>query len=414
LRVLTRRRPKVLTGKFRRPLPFRGPLRSRICRENGNHARPIDQTALTNDHRKSKRFPLHPRPCGGRTASTRQVVRLDRRPPKRTGDRRMWYTPTTLRSPPEPRWTWPPHRAGSVTGPTERPQNPLPTPPPPTSFNQFPPADTCRPLTFLPPSPHSPSYISSRFPATSIFFLHAAVCSIVWSQNYAGLTVNWWIHRAASTSCSPGRLRPSSRVTTADPRPPVTARSPNGRPDPAGPAATGVRVRQTSKKNDKKTDRIDRKTSNQRRHCRCPGHELALVLESPDPGSRCDSTWGASIHATAGNNAFKHPKSISLVNESRSIRVPVPRRPAFLTRRPAVHPGVRKVCKRRVSQEWCRDGSGQSDCGSTNTDGRTIVPSWVRRYHFPSARRASKNSHCTPGLPTKPIRNSNAHRPRQP
>ena len=246
-----------------------------------------------------------------------------------------------------------------------------------------------------------PIEMEARVPPSGVVVI-AGLQQLWVGKNYAGLTVTLWIHLTSIRVLLADQVIKTvpSRVTTADLERLSLRGVRTGRPDLAGPAPTGVRA------NAGPTPIEIERTANRDGIVVVRGQELALGAGIA--GTRVTLRFDAGlIHATAGNMLLKTLPNPFSFNEIQLIRGARPAASAL----PSPPPAGPQSVQRRVPKDGVVMVAGQRiRVGRTHAG--TIVTIVVEDHHFRVLDGINELSlHARTS--TKPIRNFNAHRPRQ-
>lgn len=333
---------KQFTGKFTRPLPVEV-LFERICRDAGITARltkrrsPTTTGKVERFHRTLRRELLDETGAfesieAAQTAIDEWVRAYNTVRPHQSLD---MATPASL-------------FRSRVTDPDLHPAADAARPDKPTSSVPL----TTPPTVNIAPRPIE---MEARVPPSGVVVI-AGLQQLWVGKNYAGLTVTLWIHLTSIHILLADDVIKTvpSRVTTADLERLSLRGVRTGRPDPAGPAPTGVSARRGP------TPIEIERTANRDGIVVVRGQELALGAGIA--GTRVTLRFDVGlIHATAGNMLLKTLPNPFSVNELRLMRgAPGPRRRHFPHRRQQ-DPKVCNVEFPKMVSSWSPDSDCESD-----------------------------------------------------
>ena len=377
---------KQFTGKFTRPLPVEV-LFERICRENGITAR------LT-----KRRSPT----------TTGKVERFHRTLRRELLDETGAFASIEAAQAAIDEWV---HAYNTV-----RPHQSLNMATPASLFRSrasalHPAADADRPdeptrsIPLLAPlavnKAAQPIEIDTRVPPSGVVVI-TGLQQLWIGKNYAGLTVTLWIDLTSIHILLAEEVIKTvpSRVTTADLERLSLRGVRTGRPDPAEPAPTGVSVSR------RPTPIEIERTANRDGIVVVRGHDLALGTGIA--GTRVTLRFdGGLVHATAGNMLLKTLPNPFTTNELQQLRGARPATSPL----PSPPPAGPQSVQRRVPKDGVVMVAGQRlRVGRTHAG--TIVTIVVEDHHF-RVLDGIKELALHARRSTKPIRNFNAHRPRQ-
>jgi biopolymer transport protein ExbB len=243
--------------------------------------------------------------------------------------------------------------------------------------------------------------MDARVPPSGVVVI-AGLQQLWVGKNYAGLTVTLWIHLTCIHILLAEDVIKTvpSRVTTADLERLSLRGVRTGRPDPAGPAPTGVSV------SSRPTPLEIERTANRDGIVVVRGQELALGTSIA--GTRVTLRFDVGlIHATAGNMLLKTLPNPFSLNEIRLVRGARPAASAL----PAPPPAGPQSVQRRVPKDGVVMVAGQR-LRVGRTQAGIIVTVVVEDHHFRVLDGITELSlHARTS--TKPIRNFNATRHQQ-
>lgn len=378
---------KQFTGKFTRPLPVEV-LFERVCRDNGITARLTKQRSPTTTGKierfhKTLRRELLDETGAFESIETAQAA-IDE-----------WvHAYNTVR----------PHQSLDMATPASLFRSRVTDPElhPVTDVDC--PNDQARPIPLTtPPNLRrgpAPIEIEARVPPSGVVAI-AGLQQLRVGKNYAGLTVTLWIHLTNIHILLADEVikTVSSRVTTADLERLSRRGVRTGRPDPGEPTPS------SSGRNGGPTPVEIERTANRDGIVVVRGRELALGTGVA--GTRVTLRFDAGlIHASAGNMLLKTLPNPFPVNEFRMMRGAR----AATSTLPSPPPAGPQTVQRRVPKDGVVMVAGQRlRVGLTHVS--TIVTVAVEDHHFrllDGIKELSLHARTS----TKPIRNFNAHRPR--